>query len=263
MFPKNRKQHISQTFGEKAVYYNQHALLQKTIAQKLATFLPQLKKAKILEIGCGTGFLTQHLINTYPDSQLVITDLSENMLKICARNSPSHQESKFLVLDGENIPIKFLQQFDLVISSMTFQWFNDPIAALHKLQKVLKPDGQLLYSTLAPSCFPEWRQTLGDLSLPLGLITMPLLPSQLHKDRIKVSYKTAFDFLKEMKALGTAIPTQSYRPLSTGQLQKALTHLDSTYNSSLTWHITYGRLDSTTSALLLCDKASSPRTILR
>ena len=38
---------------------------------------------KILELGCGTGNLTEYIINKYPGSELTVVDISANILEEC------------------------------------------------------------------------------------------------------------------------------------------------------------------------------------
>ena len=52
---------IELNFSKYAHVYDKHAQLQKLMAEKLASFLPNDMPEQILEIGCGTGLL----LNTY------------------------------------------------------------------------------------------------------------------------------------------------------------------------------------------------------
>ncbi len=255
----NRKQKISQSFGRRAVYYSQEATLQKTVAKNLANFLPALHQADILEIGCGTGFLTTRLIKSYPDCHLLVSDLSENMVSFTKENSPHHPSIDFKILDGEKLGKGLPNQFDLIITSMTLQWFTAPGETLKKLQHFLKPGGILLYSTLAPDCFPEWRQTLKDLSYPCGLITVDPLPGEISHDTFCVSHKSALEFFRQLKNLGTSTPDPIYNSLTPGQFRKALEHINQHYNAQMSWHITYGQLPFLTQAESL-EQAGFPLT---
>ena len=38
---------------------------------------------RILELGCGTGNLTENIINKYPESELTVVDISVEMLEEC------------------------------------------------------------------------------------------------------------------------------------------------------------------------------------
>ena len=76
----SRNQIVAETFAAHVGEYERSARLQAQSAEKLAGHLPELDDAKILEIGCGTGFLTQHLLERYPDADFLITDLAPEMV---------------------------------------------------------------------------------------------------------------------------------------------------------------------------------------
>lgn len=59
-----------------------------------------VKNARVLELGCGPGNVTQYLLSKRPDFQLLGTDLSVKMLELARANNPS---ATFEVLDCRNI----------------------------------------------------------------------------------------------------------------------------------------------------------------
>ena len=57
-------------FSNVASTYDRHADPQRALADSLSIVMPDCNPDKILEIGSGTGILTQLLINTYPVSKI-------------------------------------------------------------------------------------------------------------------------------------------------------------------------------------------------
>ena len=47
-----------------------------------------------------------------------------------------------------------------IVSSMTLHWLADPVASLERLRRLLAPGGVMLYATLGPDSFAEWRSVL-------------------------------------------------------------------------------------------------------
>lgn len=47
------------------------------------------RDAHILEIGCGPGNITKHLVSTRPDFKLLAIDVAPNMIKLARRNNPT------------------------------------------------------------------------------------------------------------------------------------------------------------------------------
>ena len=75
---------IRDRFAKNLENYNTHAKIQKRMAEKLVTFIRNKHAQKILEIGCGTGFLTS-LINEHCDFEtyraIDIVDECEKYIK--------------------------------------------------------------------------------------------------------------------------------------------------------------------------------------
>ena len=61
-----RSAEVATSFGARAGSYELHADLQRGVAERLARLLPPLDAPRVLELGCGTGLLSRHLIERYP-----------------------------------------------------------------------------------------------------------------------------------------------------------------------------------------------------
>ena len=242
----NRNEKIANRFGEHANRYDAHADLQASVANRLAGFLPNLIKPNILELGCGTGLFTGHLVEKYPEANLYVTDLSEDMLAMCRNRYIKFPNVNFSCQDGEKVcPDGTIpEQLDIIALSMALQWFRDPVSALLRLKTLLSERGQLYYATLGTDCFPEWHHVLQTLGLPAGTIEMPELPGKFHEEKIPVQYNDSLDFLRTIKAIGAATPRLGYRPISSAQMRRVLQSLNHTKPVSITWHITFGRINA-------------------
>ena len=237
-----RKQLVSQRFGASANDYDRIARVQRHVADRLAVELPQRERPRVLEIGCGTGNMTAHLLDAYPGGTLAITDISPEMLEVAVRRFANAKDASFAVLDGEE-PGEG-RRFDLIVASMVVQWFDDPVAGLERLRGLLRPNGKLLYATLGPDCFPEWRAALAGLGLGAGLPPIPDWPGVLAEERLVVSYPSGRAFLRQFKETGASEPHDGYRPADPGSLRTAMRALERDGAAPVTWHIVYGCLDA-------------------
>ena len=82
----NRSAAVAQSFGARAATYDEHADLQRGVAERLARLLPQRASPRVLELGCGTGLFSRHLLARYPDGTFLLTDLAPSMVEQCRRN---------------------------------------------------------------------------------------------------------------------------------------------------------------------------------
>jgi malonyl-CoA O-methyltransferase len=234
----NRSSAIAQSFGASAGAYERHADLQRKVAERLALLLPALAAPNVLELGCGTGLLSRHLLARYPDGSFVLTDIAEAMLAECRTNLGPHARVSFALMDGSRPPRQ--GPFDLIATSMTLHWLTDPVASLQRYRELLAPGGVLLFAALGPESFAEWRRALEAEALPSGIILLPSLPGIVDEQRLSVDPDT-LAFLRRLKAIGGTTPREGYRQLSPGHLRRAIRKLDAK-RAGITWHIVYGRL---------------------
>ena len=158
---------VAAAFSAAAESYDAGADIQRLVADRLARRIKALTlpaSARILEIGCGTGFLSSELTGIEA-ADLVITDISGAMLARC-RQRLGTQSARFLVMDGENPNPAAGSGFDLICSSLAFQWFDDLSVALTRLASLLAPGGYLAFATLGAESFKEWHNAHLALQLP-------------------------------------------------------------------------------------------------
>lgn len=237
----NYKNQVAQSFGHAVSIYNTCAKLQQECAKDLVSALQQLQyqipQGVILEIGCGTGFITQELIDRFSHHALEITDISPQMLEFCQSNldiSPTRlQPIAFRQLDGE-----VLQESDsyaAIVSGFVVQWFEHPLISLKRLIAALKPGGMLLISFPTDQSFPEWRQMCTQLNLPFTANALPnpqQLSEQLTSDFVKcvwcekqicTTYRNAIDFFKGLKLIGAGV-NRLNQHLSSQQMKTLIHH---------------------------------------
>lgn len=236
------KSRVASAFAARAKDYENHADLQLHAAAALARYLPELDAPKVLEVGCGTGFLTHHLLKAYPGGDFLITDIAGAMLDTCQASirEADRRNIRFAVLDGEDPETG--ERYDLIATSMTPQWFTDPAGGLGRLREQLAPGGHLLFGALGPDSFPEWRSVLAERGQPNGIVMPEMLPGIVHEEHIQLDLVDGLEFLRLMKAIGAATPRDGYRSLSAGALRGALRALDERHDGQVTWHLVYGHL---------------------
>lgn len=235
-----RSAEVAAGFSARADSYERHAGLQKEIAAQLASLLPPLDRPRVLELGCGTGLFTRHLIARYPGASFVLTDASPAMISECRRNLAGFGASRsdFVVMDASRPAA--LGHFDLIATSMTLHWLPEQRASLERLLGLLAPSGVLVYAALGPESFAEWHAVLDRHGLPRGTVPIEPLPGVVAEEHLAPD-PTAFDFLRRMKAVGGLTPRAGYRPLAPGALRRAIRAADA-LGRPITWHIVYGKV---------------------
>ncbi len=171
------KINIRRSFSEAASTYDSSSGLQMEVADELADMAAGLAARKeyacstsaatrpvfagtdhlILDIGCGTGRLIGSLKKSFPKSIILGIDIALPMVLKARENLKACVG--LTVSDCESLP--FMNSvFDMVVSSLTYQW-TDIRASISEAQRVLKPGGLFLFSTLGPMTLRELRECTG------------------------------------------------------------------------------------------------------
>ncbi|MFQ3629756.1 MAG: methyltransferase domain-containing protein [Cyanobacteriota bacterium] len=241
--PSVSKPRIEQAFGRAAKYYNQAALVQKRCAEQLLNELDRVQSklppGKVIEIGCGTGFLTQGLVKKMGDRSLEITDLSQSMLTVCQHQIASTNHSSeviFKPLDGELWqPVS--RHYALIITSFVVQWFQQLESTLDRWISALKPGGKILMSLPTCHSFPEWKAACKQLDLPFTgnplpdpaaiaqFLTSRPVSTQYWQESIGVFFTSSRDFFRGLKQIGAGT-SFSHTKLSISEFKQLVHTID-------------------------------------
>jgi SAM-dependent methyltransferase len=124
---------------------------QESLALLLAR-LGSVAGENVLEIGCGTGALTEPLAAAVgEDGRVVAVDISEPMLEAARQRVSERGLGNVTLLHGDVQVFEFEPAaFDLATSRMGVMFFADPAAAFRNIGGALKPGGRLVFACWAP-----------------------------------------------------------------------------------------------------------------
>ncbi|HWG08938.1 MAG TPA: methyltransferase domain-containing protein [Solirubrobacteraceae bacterium] len=98
----------------------------------------------VLDAGCGSGRITQALIERLPRGRVVAVDASQSMVD-AARARLQGADVRRLDLLELDLPALGLERpLDAILSTATFHWILDHEALFERLRGVLRPGGRLL-----------------------------------------------------------------------------------------------------------------------
>ncbi|BAK67744.1 biotin synthesis protein BioC [Sphingobium sp. SYK-6] len=252
--PPERKALIRSAFAAAAGQYDAHAPVQRAVAEDLAAWADAARPAapeRILEIGCGTGLLTEELRRRWPQADLIATDLAPQMVDATARRCPGVET---MVMDGE-APAFREAAFDLIVSSLTFQWFEDLPAALSRLHALLRPGSSLFFSTLGAESFSGWHRAYQQANITVGLPAYPdagelramlsvIAPrTEVREDHYHLPSVGGLALMRHFRAIGAQVPHRGYRPLPPSALRRVVDHFDRSGGETL-YHVLFGRIDN-------------------
>lgn len=244
------KDAINKSFSRQASSYALHAQVQTRSAHMLANFIEESKTllphGTILELGCGTGLLTKHLSNMFPESRIIASDTSQSMLEQCKKSlAPLPATLTLTQIDADEFGAdKFgAEQLALITSSFSLQWVSDFYATLERLLSHLEPCGQLVFSIPVRGSFAEWKEQCEASNVPFTANQLPQkselikwcqnhsLTLQWQQQEVVVHYGSALEFFQSLKGVGAAINTNG-STLSSGQLRKLIRTWDGHRNAA-------------------------------
>ena len=118
------------------LYEGKHGFVWK-YGESLIELLAPRPGEYILDLGCGTGQLTDKIAAT--GAKVMGIDRSEEMIAKARQNYP---QLKFEVADATNFQVE--QPLDAVFSNAVLHWIKQPEAVIKSIQTALKPGGRFV-----------------------------------------------------------------------------------------------------------------------
>jgi malonyl-CoA O-methyltransferase len=169
------KSRLKRLAGRSAATYDEHAVVQKKMAHRLLQNLQErnIGATRILELGCGTGYATQLLLDHFPEAKVVAVDFSEEMIAVAREKVEPASRVRFVVGDAEAEDFGSWGPFDLVVSNALLHWLEDPAQAIRRWNRHLVPGGWLASGTYGPDTFMELRFLFQRVEEELGVEPQP------------------------------------------------------------------------------------------
>jgi trans-aconitate 2-methyltransferase len=98
----------------------------------------------VLDAGCGSGRITQALIERLPEGHVIAVDASRSMVDAARERLPGADVRKLDLLELDLDALGLAQPLDAILSTATFHWIADHEALFARLRGVLAPGGRLV-----------------------------------------------------------------------------------------------------------------------
>ncbi|WP_435155841.1 class I SAM-dependent methyltransferase [Haladaptatus sp. DFWS20] len=133
---------LADSYAERAPTKPFNADLERPTTQGL---LPDISGMEVLDAGCGPGITTEHLLDEGADVTGI--DASPSMLSHARERAP---DAELLRCDfGQELPFES-NRFDLVYSSLAFDYVEDWDSLFSELACILRPAGLVVFSSGHP-----------------------------------------------------------------------------------------------------------------
>jgi malonyl-CoA O-methyltransferase len=192
-------------------------LLQRNVGIELLQRVVPGTFTTVIDMGCGTGFLINEFLDKnkfVKPEQFVALDIALPMLNTARTKLKPTESIRYLCADVECLPFK-AQVADLVLSNLVFQWCNSLDKTFNEVKRILKPEGQFVFTTFGANTLHELKaawQDVDDYAHVNTFCSAVQLTGYLQQAgfqnvqltcRAYVSiYESVWDLMAELKQLG-------------------------------------------------------------
>jgi malonyl-CoA O-methyltransferase len=208
---------VARSFGAASAEYDTAALLQRDVRNELLARLDELRLQPdaVLDLGAGTGEGSRALKDRFPKATVIAADLAPAMLAEAGKRRGLWRRFQRVAADAYRLPFQS-GAFDVVFSSLMFQWCDNLAPCMAEVQRVLKPGGRLLFTTFGPDTLIELREAWGAADpgvthvnrfldihdVGSAVMQAGLAEPVLDVDRIVRHYPDPQALMRELKTLG-------------------------------------------------------------
>ncbi len=246
---------IARDFGAASATYNPAARLQRYMGNVMLERILSCAEMNsdgvpvTLDLGCGTGWFTGAIADQAGAQRAIGLDLSPGMLEYARAANKTSIE--WLAADAEAIPLPD-HSVDLIFSNLMIQWAENPAQVLRECQRILRPGGQLLVSTLLDGTLRELKEawysadpdhqhvnrfeTESDFRQLAGNV---LPAARVDTETVQLDYASPMALLAELKSIGAGFKGGERRISATspGRLKSMCRHYPRHTGSSGETHV--------------------------
>ena len=157
---------VARSFDRSADAYDELLERNRMGAERLVAAIPPGDYARILDVGCGTGFATEAMVARFGTRRATGVDPSQGMLERFRDKLSGLGAEVELIRSGVHDMQVPDAAYDAVVSGMAFHWFPDQRAAVAAMARRLRPGGVLAVLASGRGTDEEFRRLLIGLEPP-------------------------------------------------------------------------------------------------
>ncbi len=209
------KNKVRQSFASAAKSYDGLAALQRKVGLELLNDLSGISAHKcIVDIGCGTGFLTKELLKNLSITNIIAVDIALSMVEHTKDKLAGYDNISYLCADAEFLPLQE-NSVEKIISNLALQWCTNLADVFDGFNNVLKQQGQLCFSTFGPTTLQELKQAWAVVDsyshvnhfysaeqILVFLRQAGFVDIQIQTKQYQSNYLTVMELMHELKGIG-------------------------------------------------------------
>jgi tRNA (cmo5U34)-methyltransferase len=144
----NKSENVKSHFEEEAIEFDKIILklipYYKDMVKALINAIPfnNDDSIKVLDLGCGTGTISESLINKFPNAKVTCLDIAENMIELAKVKLKGHKDINYVLADFYHV--NFSEKYDVILSSLALHHLitdDDKIEVYKKIYDTLNEGG--------------------------------------------------------------------------------------------------------------------------
>jgi malonyl-CoA O-methyltransferase len=145
---------VAARFSAAAATYDSVASVQAEVAERVSALVSEAPVPRLaLDVGCGTGLLTEKLLRVLPATQLHALDISEAMIERARQRVGNGGRVTWIVADA-SMPAKGIA-YDLIASSSCLHWILPIENAFRSMASRLADGGHLVFGLMQAGTLAE------------------------------------------------------------------------------------------------------------
>lgn len=190
------KAKIADTFGAASNSYDVSARLQRQSGNIILSYLQDNKLSTtdpiVVDLGTGTGYFADVLKTDHHN--VIGLDLSKSMLNYAREQR--HNDINWLAADIHQLPFTD-NSIDIIYSNLVIQWCDPLSDAFKEIERVLKPGGTFVFTTLLDGTLSELKQSWANVN----------------DDQHVIDFKSLTDVERDIKTTSFNIELLEQRPI--------------------------------------------------
>lgn len=192
---------VKKRFSKSLITYEDNAIIQKSMAEKLIRLLDKKHFDNIFEIGCATGLLTKEI-----NKKLTYKTLTTNDIVSKAKKYIEEVSGDINFISGDIEELEINTKYDLIISNASLQWCNDIETTINKLINSLSDNGILAISIFGDDNFKEIKNIFNIENKNYNFESLKNFltkyNAQILVEKDKLTFSSLFEILKHIQKTG-------------------------------------------------------------
>lgn len=206
---------VQNKFSTSSLHYDALASLHREIGRELYGQMKDVTLCDIiLDIGMGTGWMTNRLNLLFPDSSVYGVDFAQGMIDMARK-----RDGDFGIIQANAQCLPFRDaSVDIVASNLAYQWMSDLKVTFAECRRILKPQGRIYMTMFGYNTFKELFEALHfaygkDESVPINRLYKEsdirdavelanINQSQIKTETIRVRFPDLMALIRWIKGIG-------------------------------------------------------------